>query len=83
MLNGSSNYLGPFDSPESRDRYDRVVARYLTDRAERLPTPSNSDAHTGRLSRWRRVRSHLGGSSECSRTHRITALALPRSSVDS
>lgn len=34
VLNGTSIYLGPFDSPESRARYDRVVARYLTDRAE-------------------------------------------------
>ena len=35
VLNGTSIYLGAFDSPESRARYDRAVARYLTDRAYR------------------------------------------------
>ena len=28
VLNGTSIYLGPFDSPESRARYDRVVAGF-------------------------------------------------------
>src|SRR4051812_31330529 len=34
VLRGHSVYLGKFGTPESRARYDRVIARYLADRAD-------------------------------------------------
>src|SRR5687767_701797 len=34
VFRGHSVYLGKFGTPESRTKYDRVIARYLADRAD-------------------------------------------------
>jgi integrase len=34
-LNGRDQYLGPYDSPESKARYQEIVRRHLADRAEK------------------------------------------------
>lgn len=44
VLGGRSIYLGKFGSPESRAKYDRVIARYLTTHHEQQNPGKNSPA---------------------------------------
>jgi hypothetical protein len=44
VLRGRSVYLGKFGTPESRTKYDRVIARYLADRADPDSAASKSSA---------------------------------------
>ena len=39
-LNGRDHYLGRFDAPESRDRYDEIIATWLAN-GRRLPDPES------------------------------------------
>ena len=39
-LNGRDVYLGRYDSPESRERYDRLIAEWLAAGRPTLPPPA-------------------------------------------
>jgi hypothetical protein len=39
-LDGHDNYLGKFDSPQSRQKYDRLIAEWLSLRSAALPQPA-------------------------------------------
>lgn len=43
-IDGRDHYLGRFDSPESRERYDRLIAEWLIRRYEPKPAGSVTDA---------------------------------------
>lgn len=42
-LGGKDFYLGKFGSPESREKYHRLVAEYLASRRDEMPPPSPDD----------------------------------------
>lgn len=39
-LDGRDHYLGRFGTPESRQRYDRLIAEWITARHARRPSPA-------------------------------------------
>ena len=48
-LNGKDHYLGPFDAPNARREYDRLVAEWLANHRLPIDAPSETDgeAQTG------------------------------------
>ena len=41
-LSGRDHYLGPYDSPESREKYDRLIAEWLANGRQSVETPEAS-----------------------------------------
>jgi hypothetical protein len=44
-IDGKDHYLGSYDSPESREKYDRLIALWLGN-GRKMPVPSASDEGT-------------------------------------
>ena len=67
VLDGRSHYLGPWDSPESRSRYDRALAEWLAGgRRDRDPAPPSVPEPRPSVSElilayWRHAEGHYRG----------------------
>jgi hypothetical protein len=64
-INGKDHLLGPFDSPESRQEYDRLIAEWLSRGRTPEPTPARETQYPLTvvelvLAYWKHARAYYG-----------------------